>query len=95
MIALEKLIAGDFEGSIEQHKKLVEKYPEEKLAFSRLGRDNYALLGKYEEAARYFNKVIEIDPLDKFAYNMLAYSYNGIGDFEKSIWAINKYIEIA
>jgi tetratricopeptide (TPR) repeat protein len=26
---------------------------------------------------------------------MLAYTYNQIGDFEKSIWAINKYISIA
>ena len=26
---------------------------------------------------------------------MLAYTYNEMGDFEKSIWAINKYIELA
>jgi tetratricopeptide (TPR) repeat protein len=33
--------------------------------------------------------------LYKDPYNQLAYLYNTIGDFEKSIWAINKYIEIA
>jgi tetratricopeptide (TPR) repeat protein len=29
------------------------------------------------------------------AYNMLAYAYDDMGDFDKSIWAINKYISIA
>jgi tetratricopeptide (TPR) repeat protein len=42
-----------------------------------------------------FLKVIEIDPLFKEAYNILSYMYNAIGDFEKSLWAINKYIELA
>ena len=39
--------------------------------------------------------MIEIDPLDKLAYNNLAYAYNDLGDFEKSIWAINQYIALA
>jgi tetratricopeptide (TPR) repeat protein len=52
-------------------------------------------LRRYEEAVRYLNKAIEIDPLYKLAYNMLAYAYNELGDFEESIWAINKYISLA
>ena len=31
----------------------------------------------------------------KNAYNLLAYSYDNIDNLEKSIWAIDKYIEIA
>jgi tetratricopeptide (TPR) repeat protein len=31
----------------------------------------------------------------QFPYNMLAYSYNAMGDLENSIWAINKYISLA
>ena len=41
------------------------------------------------------NKAIEIDPLYKIAYNSLAYAYEDIGDFDKSIWAINEYISLA
>ncbi|MGB7062670.1 MAG: tetratricopeptide repeat protein, partial [Candidatus Zixiibacteriota bacterium] len=33
--------------------------------------------------------------LYKIAYNQLAYAYDEIGNFEKSIWAINEYISLA
>jgi tetratricopeptide (TPR) repeat protein len=52
-------------------------------------------LRQYEQAAFYYERVIEIDPLDKNVYNSLAYMYDRMGDFEKSIWAINKYISVA
>jgi tetratricopeptide (TPR) repeat protein len=36
-----------------------------------------------------------MDPLYKSVYNDLAYTYYDLEDFDKSIWAINKYIELA
>ncbi len=67
----------------------------EKEAFLWIRGIYYNNLRQFEEAIRYFNKAIEIDPLYKMAYNVLAYAYDQMGDFEKSIWAINKYISLA
>jgi len=81
--------------AINELKKIVERYPDEKLAYLTLGGFYFANLREYGEAVGYLNKAIEIDPLFEVAYNMLAYVYNDNGDFDKSIWAINKYISLA
>jgi tetratricopeptide (TPR) repeat protein len=91
---LQAYLSGDYAQSIKELQKTVERYPDEKEAFLRLGVMHANLL-KFQEAVYYLNKAIEIDPLYKLAYNNLAYTYNEMGDFEKSIWAINKYISIA
>ncbi|MCJ7459270.1 MAG: protein kinase [candidate division Zixibacteria bacterium] len=75
-------------------QKIVERYPDEKLAFLGLGL-SYRQLEKFHESIHYLSKAIEIDSLYKEAYNGLAYVYDRVGDFEKSIWAINKYISLA
>jgi len=80
---------------IEELKRIVERYPEEKEAFYSLGMAYFYQLGEYEEAVHYFNKALEIDPLYKDPYNELTYTYDAIGDFEKAIWAINQYISLA
>jgi tetratricopeptide (TPR) repeat protein len=74
---------------------IIERYPDDKLALAELGYIHRYALRQHEQAARYYEKVIEIDPLYKGAYNTLAYIYDTLGDFEKSIWAINKYIALA
>ncbi len=88
-------ISGDYAQEIKKLKMIVQRYPDEKEAFSVLGdRYNYNLQ-QFEEAVRSYLRAIEIDPLYKMAFNDLAYAYNNLGDFEKSIWAINKYITLA
>jgi tetratricopeptide (TPR) repeat protein len=52
-------------------------------------------MGQPEKAITALRELLEIDLLDKEAYNQLAYSYNDIGDLDNAIWAINKYIELA
>jgi serine/threonine protein kinase/Tfp pilus assembly protein PilF len=91
---LEARISGNYSQEIKELQKIVERYPDEKDAFLRLG-EYYRNRRESEEAVRYLNMAIEIDPLYKLAYNQLAYVYDDIGDFNKSIWAINKYISIA
>ena len=85
----------DFKRAINELKKIVERYPDEKLAYLSLGGMYYLNLREYGEAVGCLNKAIEIDPLFKLAYNLLAYVHNENGDFDKSIWAINKYISLA
>jgi serine/threonine protein kinase/predicted Zn-dependent protease len=88
-------ILGNYNQAIKELQKIVERYPDEKLAFLMIGGIYWDNLREFEESVRYLNKAIEIDPLYKLAYNTLAYVYNDIGDFDKSIWAINKYISLA
>jgi tetratricopeptide (TPR) repeat protein len=94
---IEALEAGASDNTAQYIKvlqKIVERYPDEKEAFLRLGQI-HRQLSKYKESIYYLSKVIEIDSLYKRAYNTLALAYDGSGDFEKSIWAINKYISLA
>jgi len=86
---------GDYAKAIEECRNIIQRYPEEKEAFWTMGYIYTQHMQQPEEGIRHFNKAIEIDPLYKIAYNQLAYTYNEIGDFEKSIWAINKYISLA
>jgi len=93
--SLEAGLSGDYTQAIKELHRIAERYPDEKQAFLWLGVIRGLYLREPEEAVRSLTKAIEIDPLYKSAYNMLAYAYNDIGDFEKSIWAIDKYIYLA
>jgi tetratricopeptide (TPR) repeat protein len=88
-------LSGNYALAIEELQKITERYPQDKTAFLAQGVIYWDALRESEMAISLFTKAIEIDPLYKFAYNLLAYAYNDIGNFEKSIWAINKYISIA
>jgi len=91
---LEAFRSQNYTRAIKKLQEIVERYPEEKEAFYRLG-EYYTFSSLFEKAIHHYNKAIEIDPLYKLAYNKLAYAYDEIGDFDKSIWAINKYISLA
>jgi len=93
-----KAIQGWFEANDEQAlallEEIIERYPEEKDAYSLLAQHHYTR-DNFEEAIEGYSAVVRMDPMDKLSYNQLAYAYDGAGNFDKSIWAINKYIELA
>jgi serine/threonine protein kinase/Flp pilus assembly protein TadD len=91
----EAQLSGNYGLAIEELQKLIERYPQEKEAFLVQGVIYWDELGEPETAIPFFTKAIEIDPLYKLAYNMLAYAYNDVGNFERSIWAVNEYISLA
>jgi serine/threonine protein kinase/Flp pilus assembly protein TadD len=85
----------DIPRAISNLEKIIELYPEDKDAYVSLG-----LIKKYEThdlkgAAANFEEAVELDPYHREALNQLAYAYSDLGHFEKAIWAINKYIEVA
>jgi len=92
---LEAAQSGNNNQAIKELQRIVERYPDEKGAFYFLGNTYFFTLGQYKQGIAAYEKAIEIDPLAKLSYNALAYAYNDIGDFEKSLWAINKYISLA
>jgi len=87
-------LSGDYPEAIKEFEKIAASYPDEKIAPFWLGLMYYKGLQQPEVAIRQFTRAIEIDPLFKPAYNFLAYAYNDIGDLEKSIWAIDRYIAL-
>jgi serine/threonine protein kinase/predicted Zn-dependent protease len=90
----EARLSGNDDRAIKELQEIIKHYPDEKEAFYLLGSWQYDL-DRTEESVHYLTRAIEIDSLYKLAYNKLAYVYNELGDFEKSIWAINKYISLA
>jgi tetratricopeptide (TPR) repeat protein len=79
-------------------KKLVEelhaKYPDDQRAAVWLAHDAQQR-GKPEEAVKYFQDLIAIDPNNADAYNQLGYHYGYRGDYEKAMENLQKYQFIA
>ncbi len=93
--AIDARASGDYPRYIQELHKITDEYPHDKEAFYWMGIAYYMYLRQPEKAIPYYSKAIEIDPLYKDPYNMLAYAYDLVDDFEKSIWAINQYISLA
>jgi len=91
---LANIAAGRFEKGIKAIREITNQFQDEKEAFFWLAYIFSRNLFNPEEAIRCLNQAIAIDPLYKSAYNLLAYSYNDTGDFEKSLWAINQYVSL-
>jgi len=87
-----------FSGNTAQYvtelENLIERYPDEKEAYFRLG-SYYRIEPNYERALGYLNRALEIDPLYKEVYNESAYLYDQMGDFERAMQAVKKYISLA
>ncbi len=90
----ELLLNGDEAGAIAVLEGLIAKYPKEKEAYKSLG-DIHRAKSRVEESIPYYRKAIEIDPVDKLSYNILAYQYQHLGDVDNYIWAIYQYISLA
>jgi tetratricopeptide (TPR) repeat protein len=80
--------------AIDKLRSIILTYPDEKDAYYALAQIYKWSVGNPDSAIYYFRKVIEIDPYNKNSYNQLAYTYNQIGEYEKSIWAIGNYISL-
>ncbi len=93
--SMSEITEGKFANGLEEMEKLAERYPQDKEVHIWLGAFYLQVPERRQEAVTSLNKAIEIDPLYKTAYNILAYTYNQLGDFEKSLWAINQYASIA
>jgi serine/threonine protein kinase/tetratricopeptide (TPR) repeat protein len=71
-------------------KKLVDKYPDYKYGYFYLARAYYLKL-EFENLKNVYNKILEIDPTDGWAYNMLAYANAYLNDPSGVISALKKY----
>jgi len=88
------LTHGDTARAISLLQDLIEEYPDEPDALWQMGFIQ-RMSRKVREAIPHFEAALEIDPFYRNAYNSLAYAYDAIGDRERAILTVNRYIEIA
>jgi non-specific serine/threonine protein kinase len=89
------LASGDDDKAILELEAIAKEHPNEKSAYRALGDIYRAKKRNSQKAIENYRKAIEIDPLDKFSYNVLAYEYQKVGDVDNYIWAIYQYMALA
>jgi serine/threonine protein kinase/tetratricopeptide (TPR) repeat protein len=87
-------LSGDGAKAIEIFEAITERYPEDKEARLTMGMVLQSQR-RSQDAIVHFERVLELDPLHKLAHNQLAYCYHRLGDFDRAIWTVNKYISLA
>jgi tetratricopeptide (TPR) repeat protein len=87
-------LAGKRDETIRQLEELIRRYPDEKGAYNQLAR-LYLNAHDTPHVIQTYTRLLEVDPLDKLAWNGLAYAYETAGRSDKSLEAINKYVSLA
>jgi len=90
---IEAWYAEDFEKSFHILEQLARKYPKEKWVHVLLG-NYYSEKELTHKAIEEYNKVLELDPNHGETLNLLAYTYAGIGDYEKAIEYLKRYAAV-
>ncbi|MBC8469480.1 MAG: fused MFS/spermidine synthase [Planctomycetes bacterium] len=73
-------------------EEAVERTPRKPILRSRLAK-RYLLLNNYEAASEQYEKFLELEPENAAGWTNLGFCYKMLGQFEKSIFALNKAIE--
>jgi tetratricopeptide (TPR) repeat protein/predicted Ser/Thr protein kinase len=89
------LAGGDVDKAILELEEITKEDPNDSHAYSALGAIYRTQKRNSQKAIENYRKAIEIDPLDKSSYNVLAYEYQKIGDVDNYIWAIYQYMALA
>ncbi len=95
IMAASYLADNQIDRSIRTLEQIIDKYPDEKEVYAMLARRYLAHKSDPSTALQYWNKVIDLDPLDKNAYNNLAYTYRDLGQIDQALDAIERYITLA
>lgn len=90
----EALLAGNTDRAAAELQRLLQRYPDESDALFELGKLKFTG-PDYNQSQRYFEQVLALDSAHKLAYNYLTYVWDYNKNYEKALWAINKYILLA
>ncbi len=84
---------GDIRQAAKLLEELVQRYPDEKVAWMELAY--YAKIeSRYEEAVHYLQQSLEADPYYGDAMSLLAYTYLDMDDFRQAMATANAYLEL-
>jgi serine/threonine protein kinase/Flp pilus assembly protein TadD len=95
IMTLEAGLRGDNSSAVSLLTEVIERYPQERDAYyyrAQATREGSAIS---PAAILDLLQCVQINPSDKIAYNELAYAFDRAGNLDSSIWAINRYIELA
>ncbi|UCG69121.1 MAG: tetratricopeptide repeat protein, partial [Thermoplasmata archaeon] len=88
------LIEGNPEKKFNLLKQIIKKYPKEKGVYDDLGSWHRSR-NQYDQAIKYYNKALELDPNFGIVLNKLAYCYADMGNFEKAIEYLKRYANVS
>lgn len=88
------LIQKDYPAYVETLSAITEKFPDDKDAYQALG-SYYLSQNEYALALEYSMRALEIYPRYRLAMNNVAYAWDGLGEYDSAMKAIDRYIEIA
>ena len=88
-------ISRNYLEEVAEREKIVARYQDAKEQLNLLGFAYLIEVGEPQKAIVTLSKAIKLDPLYAPAYDMLAYAYDQVGDFEKAILTVNKEESIA
>ncbi|MCH7948058.1 MAG: protein kinase, partial [candidate division Zixibacteria bacterium] len=86
---------GNMDGAKSMLKEIISEFPDDKYAYERLARGHINIVGDLVKGIYYLKEALKIDPGDKLLYNLLAYAYKDMREYDKAIDALDKYIAIA
>lgn len=87
-------IQGNVRRLVEISREWAEQNPDDIDANFNLG-DLYFSLQRYDEALKYYQAILRIDPMYKIAYNQIGYCYARIGDLDNAAAVMRQYQELA
>ena len=90
----EALMVADINRMLKTYQEWIQKFPDDAEA-SYNAANLYFGLHQYDEAIRYYQRTLEIDPKNKLVMNMLGYTHAQKGDFKQAISCLEKYIKMA
>jgi tetratricopeptide (TPR) repeat protein len=85
----------DLSKSINVLKEASSLYPKEKQIFAHLGYYYFQVTGELDTAIVYYNRVLELDPNEKWTLNRMGYIYRRKKDYAKAIEYFERYAKIA
>ncbi|UCC45308.1 MAG: protein kinase [Candidatus Zixiibacteriota bacterium] len=88
-------LAGEWEEATGWLEKLIDRYPDVKEAYYWKAWRNRNFLDEHDEAVELLEQAIDLDPMFKTAYGLLARALETAGEQQEAMWAIDKYIELA
>ncbi len=90
----EAFMVADINRILKTYQEWIQKFPDDAEANYNAANLYYGL-HQYDEAIRYYQRTLEIDPKNKLVMNMLGYTYAQKGDFKQAISHLEKYIKMA
>jgi tetratricopeptide (TPR) repeat protein len=95
MGVLQSAYDGEYDVAVTKLRTYVEAVSDDKMGLTMLALFSRIVDEDYDTAESALLRVLDLDAEDRYAVNQLVYLYDETGNYDRAIWAINRYIELA